>query len=56
MVYDDVFKEIYDPNKHMGLYKEEDAPIARMNHMKRRATVKRRKRMKLLFRGFGKQA
>jgi hypothetical protein len=56
MVYDDVFKENYDPNEYKGLGKEEEARIVRMNREKRRVAGKRRKKRKLPFYGFGKQA
>ncbi len=55
MVYDGVFKEIYDLNEYEGLGEEEEARIARMNHEKRRAAKmrrKKRKKRKLTFRGF----
>jgi hypothetical protein len=52
MVYNSVFKEIYDPNYYEGLGVEEEARIARMNHKKRRAAKMRRKKRKLPFRGF----
>jgi hypothetical protein len=56
MVYDGVFEEIYDLNEYEGLSEEEEARIARINREKRRAAGKRRKKRKLPFRGFGKQA
>ncbi len=45
-----MFEEIYDPNEYEGLGEEEEACIARMN------CKKRRKKRKLPFCGFGKQA
>ncbi len=56
MVFDGVFEEIYGPNEYEGLGYDEEARIARMNCEKRRAAGKRRKKRKLPFRGFGKQA
>ncbi len=49
MVYNGVFKEIYNPNKYEGLGKEEEACIARMNHEKRKVAKMRRKKRKLPF-------
>ncbi|KAL3827315.1 hypothetical protein ACHAXA_005061 [Cyclostephanos tholiformis] len=56
MTYDGVFEEIYDPNEYEGLTEEEEANMAKMNREQRRAAEKRRKKRKLPFRGFGKQA
>ncbi len=56
MVYNGVLEEIYNLNEDKGLGKEEEAQIVRMNCEKRRGAMERRKKRKLLFHGFRKQA
>ncbi|KAL3782563.1 hypothetical protein ACHAW5_004871 [Stephanodiscus triporus] len=56
IAYDGVFEEMYDPNEYEGLSEEEEANMAKMNREQRRAAEKKRKKRKLPFRGFGKQA